>query len=200
LRDATFSVGAGEAVALVGPSGAGKTTLLRALAGVFPPDRGRLDVRGRIGSVLSTEAGLMPFLTGRENCQLLGVLAGLSRAGSRAVLGEVKERSGLEDAFDRPVASYSQGMLARLGFAVVERAEPSVLLLDEAHEALDGEFRTVVEATAHKIVRRGGIVVASGHDHGLLARLCVRALLIRDGRVEYDGGFAEVLERSAASP
>jgi ABC-type polysaccharide/polyol phosphate transport system ATPase subunit len=192
VRDASFAIGPGEAVALVGPSGAGKTTLLRVLAGVFPPDRGRVDVRGRVGSLLSTEAGLIPFLTGSENAQLLGVLAGLSRAAARAGLASVRERSGLGDAFERPVASYSQGMLARLGFAVVESARPEVLLLDEVHEALDGDFRDVLEESASELVRAGGIVVATGHDHALLARLCSRALLVRDGRVEASGAFGEI--------
>jgi ABC-type polysaccharide/polyol phosphate transport system ATPase subunit len=192
LRDITFTIGPGEAVALIGPSGAGKTTLLRAIARVLVPDEGRLSVDGRVGSLLSIDAGLMSTLTGRENCALLGVLAGLSRRESRAALEPVLVRSKLGDAFDRPVSSYSQGMRARLGFAVAEETDPTILLLDEVHEALDHEFRAVVAERAAAIVAGGGIVVAAGHDHPLLESLSERALLMDGGRVERDGSFLEL--------
>ncbi len=192
LKDVSFEVGPGEAVALVGPSGAGKTTLLRTIAGVFTSDAGRLDVHGRVGSLLSIEAGLLGRLTGRENGVLLGVLAGLSRHEARAALEEIRAASGLGESFERPVSSYSQGMRARLGFAVADRADPQILLLDEVHEALDHAFREVVEERAGEILGRGGVVIAAGHDHPLLERLCTRAFLMREGRVERDGSFAEV--------
>ena len=179
-------------MALLGPSGAGKSTLLRTIAQVFLPDAGRIDVRGRVGSLLSIDAGLMDTLTGRENSSLLGVLAGLGRRESRAALDAMKERSRLGDAFERPVSSYSQGMRARLGFAVADETDPEILLLDEVHEALDHEFRDVVEERARQIVDRGGIIVAAGHDHPLLERLCTRAFLIGGGRIERDDEFAAV--------
>jgi ABC-type polysaccharide/polyol phosphate transport system ATPase subunit len=192
LRDVTFELEPGEAVALIGPSGSGKTTLLRTIAGVLTPDRGRIEVEGQVASLLSIDAGLMPVLTGRENARLLGVLAGLTRVEARRRLRAVQERTGLGDEFDRPVSSYSQGMRARLGFAVAEQAEPSILLLDEVHEALDHEFRTIVEERAAETVNEGGIVVAAGHDHPMLERLCTRALLLEDGRLVGDGPFTAV--------
>jgi ABC-type polysaccharide/polyol phosphate transport system ATPase subunit len=193
-----FRAGAGEGVALIGANGAGKTTLLRVLAGVMPADVGHVSVRGRIGSLLSIEAGLMPTLTGRENTMLLGVLAGLSRAESRAALPHVEARSELGRGFERPVSSYSQGMRARLGFAVMELANPEILLLDEVHEALDHEFREFVGRRARAILDAGGIVVAAGHDHGVLKELCPRGVLLDGGRVEADGPFSDVLERYLA--
>lgn len=193
LRGLDLSLEPGEGVALVGPSGSGKTTLLRTMAGVLAPDEGRIEVRGRIGSLLSTEAGLVWSLSGRENCDLLGVLGGLSARETRSRLHWMKERSGVGEAFDRPVSTYSQGMLARLGFAVVECLHPQLLLLDEVHEALDHEFRALVEARAAEIVAGGGIVVATGHDHELLGRLCRRALWLEDGRVREDGDFEDVV-------
>jgi ABC-type polysaccharide/polyol phosphate transport system ATPase subunit len=192
LRDVSLSMGPGEGVALMGPSGSGKTTLLRVLAGVLEPDTGNLEVQGQVGSLLSIGAGLMPMLTGRENSQLLGVLAGLSREGADEALPRVAERIDLEEMFDRPVGSYSQGMRARLGFAVAEEADPRILLLDEVHEALDHEFREIVEAKARSILDGGGIVVAAGHDHPLLERLCTRAILLRRGEVVGDGEFSAV--------
>ena len=192
LREIGFEVSAGESVALIGPSGSGKTTLLRVIAGVLEPDEGSLRISGQIGSLLSVGAGLMGPLTGRENSLLLGVLAGLPRARTRAALPEVRARAKLEDAFDLPVRSYSQGMRARLGFAVAEETEPNILLLDEVHEALDHEFREFVARRAEATLESGGIVMAAGHDHPLLDRLCDRAILLRKGRLAADGEFDAV--------
>jgi lipopolysaccharide transport system ATP-binding protein len=192
VRDLDFAIGPGEGVALIGPSGSGKTTVLRLIAGVFSPDAGRLEVIGRVGSLLSTEAGLLGLLTGRENAALLGVLAGMSRAQAEAQLEQIKRTTHLDDAFERPVLSYSEGMKARLGFAVAEHAGPDILVLDEVHEALDHEFRERVAERADAVREAGGIVVAAGHDHPLLATFCERALWLRDGQVEADGGFEEV--------
>jgi ABC-type polysaccharide/polyol phosphate transport system ATPase subunit len=192
VRHVSFELGPGDSVALLGPSGSGKTTLLRLIAGVLDPDEGQLEVRGRVGSLLSIEAGLMSTLTGRENAQLLGVLAGMTRKESRAALAGVRERGQLAEAFDRPVASYSQGMRARLGLTVAEEVEPEILLLDEVHEALDHSFRAVIARHTRAIVERGGIVVAAGHDHPLLREFCTRALLVREGSLVAEGPFDEV--------
>ncbi|MBA3263099.1 MAG: ABC transporter ATP-binding protein [Thermoleophilaceae bacterium] len=192
LREMAFAIGPGEGVALIGPSGSGKTTVLRLIAGVLSPDAGRLDVNGRVGSLLSTEAGLLGLLTGRENATLLGVLAGMSRAQSEAALDEVKHATHLADAFDRPVLSYSEGMKARLGFAVADHTGPDILVLDEVHEALDHEFRQIVAERAHLALSAGGVVVAAGHDHPLLATFCDRALWLADGHIAADGPFEEV--------
>jgi homopolymeric O-antigen transport system ATP-binding protein len=200
LRGVSFSIGPGESVALLGPSGSGKTTLLRVLAGVLAPDTGRLEVNGRVGSLLSTEAGLMPTLTGRENAALLGVLAGLTRSESDAALEGVQERSRLGEGFDRPVSTYSQGMRARLGLTVADEVEPRIVLLDEVHEALDHAFRAVIADRVQALLDAGGIALAAGHDHPLLERFCTRALLLREGRVLADGPFAEVRAAYLGSP
>jgi ABC-type polysaccharide/polyol phosphate transport system ATPase subunit len=191
LRNVTFDMEPGRGYALIGRSGSGKTTLLRLVASVLLPDAGRLEIRGRVASLLSTDAGLLSVLTGRENALHLGVLAGLSRRESRAALSQVKERSKLGDYFERPVSSYSQGMRARLGLAVADEIDPQILLLDEVHEALDHEFRRVLEDRAHEILANGGIVVAAGHDHEMLGRLCRRALWLEQGELKAEGGIDE---------
>ena len=192
LRDLDLEIDGGDTLALIGPNGAGKTTLLRVLAGVLPADEGVVSIDGRVGSLLSIQAGVTARLTGRENAMLLGVLKGLSRPESRLALEEVRERSGLGDSFEHPVSTYSQGMRARLGFAVVDRLEPQVLLLDEVHEALDHDFRRGMEGRARDVVEAGGIVVAAGHDHAELSRLCDEALLLDDGHVSARGPLAEL--------
>jgi ABC-type polysaccharide/polyol phosphate transport system ATPase subunit len=195
LRDVTFSIGAGVGTALIGPSGSGKTTLLRVLAGVYSPDRGRIEIQGRVASLLSIDAGLLSLLTGRENALLLGVLGGLSRRAALRALGDVKARSALGEAFERPVLTYSQGMKARLGLAVAEEAVPQILVLDEVHEALDHEFRHFLQERAHALLEAGGIVVAAGHDHPMLASLCSRALWLENGSIREYGAFEEVQPR-----
>jgi ABC-type polysaccharide/polyol phosphate transport system ATPase subunit len=195
LRDVSFAVAPGEGVALLGASGSGKSTLLRTIAGVLEPDVGRLETRGRLGALLSVHAGVMALLTGRENTVLLGVLAGMTPAEARASMDEVQRRSGLGEQYERLVASYSQGMRARLGLAVVELTGPAILLLDEVHEALDHEFRDHVEEYAHRLLADGGIVVATGHDHPMLERLCTRALLLEAGHLVADGQFHAVQHR-----
>jgi ABC-type polysaccharide/polyol phosphate transport system ATPase subunit len=192
LRDLDLEVRPGQCMALVGPNGAGKTTLLRAIAGVLVADEGRLEVNGRLGTLLSVQAGLIPPLTGRESCRLLCALAGVPRARIRSLLPRLQVVSGLAQAFDRPVSSYSQGMRARLGFATIAHTEPEILLLDEVHEALDRDFRDQLEGEVRRITEAGGIVLTAGHDHEGLERLAPRAVVLENGSVIAEGSFAEV--------
>jgi ABC-type polysaccharide/polyol phosphate transport system ATPase subunit len=189
VRNVSFATSGGEGIALIGPSGSGKTTILRLLAGIYFPDEGSLSVRGRIASLLAVEAGLLSLLTGRENATLLGVLGGLSYRASRNARNSIKERSQLGDAFEHPVLTYSHGMRARLGLAVAEGLDAQVLILDEVHEALDHEFRAHLEQRARSLIERGGVVVAAGHDHPMLARFCTRAIWLDEGSVRADGPF-----------
>jgi ABC-type polysaccharide/polyol phosphate transport system ATPase subunit len=190
LDGVTLEFAPGDTVALLGESGSGKTTLLRTLAGVLVPDGGSLRVEGRVASLLSTGAGLMSELTGRENAYLLGVLEGLTAEESEAALPAIAERSELGAAFELPVSSYSEGMRGRLGFASAVVRRPGLLLLAAVPLGLDPAFRAKVEATARDVAAGGGIVVAAGHDHALLERLCTRAIWLRHGAVAMDADFA----------
>ena len=202
LRGVSLRLEAGQGLALVGPTGSGKTTLLRVLAGVMPPDEGSVEVQGRVSTMLATGFGLQAVLTGRENSLLLAVLAGFSLAEARERLNEIADRSKLGDAFDRPIHTYSQGMRARLHLASIESIPSDVLLLDEAFESLDHAFRAVIEEHGRQVRERGGIVVAAGHDHAALERLCSRAAWLDRGSMRAEGPFAEVVEayRAQATP
>jgi ABC-type polysaccharide/polyol phosphate transport system ATPase subunit len=191
VKDVSLELRPGDSVALLGPSGSGKTTLLRAIAGVLPADAGSVDVSGRVGCLLSTEAGLLPTLSGRENAVLLGVLAGRSRSSARNGVEQVKARSGLDSAFDRHASSLSAGMKARLGVATALETQPQILLLDEVHEALDHEFREQLAADASAITGAGGIVLAAGQDLSLLGKMCRRGVFMLGGSVETDGPFEQ---------
>lgn len=193
LRDLDLELAPGSGVALVGPTGSGKTTLLRVLAGVLTPDAGSIEVRGDVGSLLSTGAGVGALLTGRENALLLAVLAGISLGAARRELEPIAERAQLGDAFERPLHTYSEGMRARLHFAVIQAVSPQLMLLDEVFEALDHEFREQVEDYARSVRSRGGIVVAAGHDHTALARICPQAMLLQGGHARAFGDFADVI-------
>jgi ABC-type polysaccharide/polyol phosphate transport system ATPase subunit len=200
LRNVELALEPGEALALVGATGSGKTSLLRVLAGVLPVDEGTVAVEGQVGSLLAADAGLQVLLTGRENSELLGVLAGMGLAEARAAVAGTAERAQLGAAFDRPVHTYSQGMRARLGLAVIRATSPTVLLLDEVFEALDHEFRAIVESYARELRAAGGIVVAAGHDHAALARICPRAAWIEAGHVRSEGAFDEVIGAYREAP
>lgn len=194
LRWLDFTAAPGEGVALLGATGSGKTTLLRAIASVMPADEGSIEVRGRVASMISINAGLIESLTGRENAMLLGVLTGLTRRDCRERLDRIKSESELGSAFDEPASSYSQGMRARLSFTACTQIEPDVLVLDEVHEAFDHHWRARLSDRCRGIRAHGGVVVAAGHDHGILGELCDRAAHLEEGRVVKSGTFAEVRE------
>lgn len=193
LRGIELDLEPGSGAALIGPTGSGKTTMLRMIAGVIPPDEGTLEVEGRVATLLSTGAGLGALLTGRENAVLLAVLAGLTMSEAEDELDSIAERSDLEEAFDRPLHTYSEGMRARLHFAVIQATTPAVMLLDEVFEALDHEFRSRVEGYARALRDRGGVVVAAGHDHVALAEICPQAILLDHGHVRASGAFDDVV-------
>jgi ABC-type polysaccharide/polyol phosphate transport system ATPase subunit len=195
LRDVSFSVDAGEAIGLIGRNGSGKTTLLRLLAGIIRPTSGGVEVGGRVGSLLELGAGFHPDFTGRENVFLNGSILGLDRATVRRHLDEIVAFAGLEQFIDLPVRTYSSGMAMRLGFAVAAHLEADVLLLDEVFAVGDEEFQRKCFGKIFEFKQRGGTIVFVSHDAAAVERLCERAVLLREGRVEVDGPTQEALAR-----
>jgi lipopolysaccharide transport system ATP-binding protein len=195
LRDASVLVEPGEAVGLVGRNGSGKTTLLKLVAGIIKPTSGRADVGGRIGSLLELGAGFHPDFTGRENVYLNGSLLGLSRRVVREHLDEIVAFAGIDEFVDLPVRTYSSGMAMRLGFAVAAHLDVDVLLLDEVFAVGDEEFQRKCFGKIFEFKQRGGTIVFVSHDASAVERLCERTVLLRGGRIEFDGPTHDAILR-----
>jgi ABC-type polysaccharide/polyol phosphate transport system ATPase subunit len=195
LRDVSLTIAAGESVGLVGRNGSGKSTLLRLIAGIIRPTSGRVSTGGRIGSLLELGAGFHPDFTGRENVELNGALQGLSRARLRERFDEIVAFAELEHAIDRPVRTYSSGMYMRLGFAIAAHLDADVLLLDEVFAVGDEAFQRKCFGKIFEFKQRGGTIVFVSHDASQVERLCERAVLLREGRLEFDGPTHEAIVR-----
>ncbi len=195
LRDVSFQVEPGSAVGLVGRNGSGKTTLLRLLSGIIRPSSGRVEVGGRVGSLLELGAGFHPDLTGRENVFLNGSIHGLKRVTIREQLDEIVAFAGLEQFIDLPVRTYSSGMYMRLGFAIAAHIDADVLLLDEVFAVGDEQFQRKCFGKIFEFKRRGGTIVFVSHDASAVERLCDRAVLLQGGLVSFDGPTHEAIVR-----
>jgi lipopolysaccharide transport system ATP-binding protein len=195
LQDVSVAVEPGEAVGLIGRNGSGKTTLLRVVAQIIKPTRGRVSVGGRVGSLLELGAGFHPEFTGRENVYLNGSIHGLKRRTITEHLDEIVAFAELERFIDLPVRTYSSGMYMRLGFAVAAHLDADVLLLDEVFAVGDEEFQRKCFARVSEFKQRGGTIVFVSHDASAVERLCERAVLLRNGRVDVDGPTREALAR-----
>ena len=195
LRDVSVRVEPGEAIGLVGRNGSGKTTLLRLVAGIISPTSGRVDVEGRVGSLLELGAGFHPEFTGRENVYLNGAILGLKRRAIREHMDEIVAFSELERFIDLPVRTYSSGMVMRLGFAVAAHLQSDVLLLDEVFAVGDEEFQRKCFGKVFELKQRGATIVFVSHDASAVQRLCERAVLLREGKVEVDGAVRDAIAR-----
>src|SRR5436190_6870444 len=141
LRDVTFSVRRGEALAVIGPNGAGKSTLLKLLTEITAPTAGEIRLYGRLSALIEVGSGFHPELTGRENIFLSGSILGMRRGEIRARLADIIEFAGVGDFIDAPVKWFSSGMYVRLGFAIAAHLDPQILLVDEALAVGDAEFQ-----------------------------------------------------------
>jgi ABC-type polysaccharide/polyol phosphate transport system ATPase subunit len=195
LRDVGFDVEPGSAVGLIGRNGSGKTTLLRLVSGIIKPTAGRVAVGGRVGSLLELGAGFHPDFTGRENVYLNGAIHGLKRAYIREQLDEIVDFAGLERFIDLPVRTYSSGMYMRLGFAIAAHLDSDVLLLDEVFAVGDEAFQRKCFGKIFEFKQRGGTIVFVSHDAVAVERLCERAILLREGRLDFDGPTREAIVR-----
>jgi ABC-type polysaccharide/polyol phosphate transport system ATPase subunit len=195
LENVSLDVQPGEAMGLVGRNGSGKSTLLRLIAGIIKPTEGRVEVGGRIGSLLELGAGFHPDFSGRENVFLNGAIYGLRRAQIRERFDEIVAFAELEQAIDRPVRTYSSGMYMRLGFAIAAHLDADILLLDEVFAVGDEAFQRKCFGKIFEFKQRGGTIVFVSHDASQVERLCERAVLLQEGRLVYDGPTHDAIVR-----
>ncbi len=195
LRDISFSVEPGESVGVVGRNGSGKTTLLRLIARIFAPTSGRIEASGSVGSLLGLGAGFHPEFTGRENVFLNAAIHGLPRRYVRERMDEIVAFAELERFIDLPVRTYSAGMYMRLGFALATHLNADVLLLDEVFAVGDEAFQRKCFGKIFEFKSRGGTIFFVSHSAAAVENLCERSLLLRAGRLDFDGPTRDAIAR-----
>ena len=188
LRHVDFRIERGDSFAVVGRNGSGKSTLLRVLSGVFAPDEGRVVNTLGPAFLLTINLGFVQYLSGRENAIMAGLLQGRRRRDVLNRIEDIKELSGLEDAFEDPIASYSSGMTGRLGFAASFYFDPAVLLIDEAFSAGDDEFkRKATSLMTEKLKSDEMTFVFVSHNIGQVRQLCQHGIWLDNGAIAAQG-------------
>jgi ABC-type polysaccharide/polyol phosphate transport system ATPase subunit len=195
VRDVSLQIEPGESVGFMGRNGSGKTTFLRLIAGVYRPSSGRLDVEGRVGSLLELGAGFHPDFTGRENIYLSASIYGLRKKEVDRRLEEIIEFSELGRFIDLPVRTYSAGMHMRLGFSIATNVDAEILLLDEVFAVGDEAFQRKCIDRILGFREQGRTIAFVSHSAATMERMCDRAVLLRQGVVEYDGETGEAIRR-----
>ena len=205
LDDVSFEIQQGEAFGIVGRNGAGKSTLLKILGRISRPTRGRVEIWGRVGSLLEVGAGFHPELTGRENIFLNGAMLGMTRREIQGKFDSIVEFSETGDFLDTPVKRYSSGMYVRLAFAVAAHLEPDILLVDEVLAVGDAAFQKKCLGKMREVSRNDGrTVLFVSHNMGAVTALTSRSLFLDSGRVAAIGPTPDVvrayLARQAETP
>lgn len=193
VNDVSFQLNGGEALGIMGVNGCGKTTLLRILNGVYAPDKGRIQIRGRVGALIAAGAGFAPMLTGRENVYVNGALLGLSTREIDGLMDEIIAFSELDHFIDLPVRNYSSGMYVRLGFAIAALSRPDVLLMDEVLAVGDLNFQKKCFDHILQLKRQGAAIILVSHSPGAIWSVCDRGLFMNRGSVLVDGPAEETI-------
>jgi lipopolysaccharide transport system ATP-binding protein len=194
LKDVSVDVQPGEVVGIVGRNGAGKSTLLKILSRITKPTRGRVELHGRVGSLLEVGTGFHPELTGRENIYLNGSILGMRRREIAAKFDDIVEFSGVGKFLETPVKRYSSGMYVRLAFAVAANLEPEILLVDEVLAVGDQEFQKKCLGKMTSVARSGRTVFFVSHQMAAVEALCSRVLVLEKGSLVTDGAPNEGIE------
>jgi ABC-2 type transport system ATP-binding protein len=199
LDDIDIVVGEGEAVALLGYNGSGKSTLLKLVSGVLRPDAGTVLTRGRVAGLIEVGAGFHPDLSGRENVYLNAAILGMSKAEIDARFDEIVEFSEIGEFIDTEVKHYSSGMFVRLAFSVAIHTSLDVLLVDEVLAVGDAPFRAKCKDKIRELVAQDKTLFIVSHDLDMVSELCERGIVLRRGRMIFDGPAAEAIEQLKAS-
>ena len=195
LNEVSFTLYKGESLGIIGRNGAGKSTLLQLLAGITSPDKGTLINHGYKPSLLTLQAGFVPYLTGRENALLNGMILGLKKTDIMDRMEDIHDFSGLNSFFDQPINSYSSGMKARLGFSIAFQLNPDILLVDEVLGVGDEAFRKKSTQKMKDKIKSEQTVVLVSHSGVTIKELCDRAVWIESGISRVEGKPEDVLEQ-----
>jgi lipopolysaccharide transport system ATP-binding protein len=193
LDDVSFEVKHGEAVGIIGRNGAGKSTLLKVLSRITSPTRGRVDIYGRVGSLLEVGTGFHPELTGRENIYLNGAILGMSRKEIDSKFDEIVAFAEIERFLDTPVKFYSSGMYVRLAFAVAAHLEPEILVVDEVLAVGDAEFQKKCLGKMGDVAHEGRTVLFVSHNMAAISSLCKSGILLDLGQMINQGDIKRVV-------
>lgn len=193
-QNISFELKRGECLGLIGKNGAGKTTLLKILNGLIKPDKGRIEMRGRIGALIALGAGFNPVLTGRENVFIAGSVLGFTKKEIYNIYDEIIDFAGIEKYMETPVQSYSSGMQVRLGFAVASSMKPDILLVDEVLAVGDMAFRVKCYNRIKEILKNTGVVLVS-HNMNDIAKVANQVLVLSSGERKYLGGTTGGIEQ-----
>jgi teichoic acid transport system ATP-binding protein len=194
VGDVSFEVPHGTVFGIVGVNGAGKSTLLRTIAGILPPTEGRIEVHGRVSTLLALGVGFKGELTGRENVVLGGLAAGLSRAELAAKYDDIAEFAELGDFMDMPMRNYSSGMYGRLAFSVAVNVEPDILLIDEALSVGDARFKEKSFEKMRELCAQARTILLVSHGLRSIRKLCDEVLWMHNGRIEMRGEPEPVID------
>lgn len=199
LKDVSFEVQPGEVVGIIGRNGAGKSTLLKILSRITEPTEGRVEVRGRVGSLLEVGTGFHPELTGRENVYLNGAILGMKRAEVDKKFDEIVAFAEVEKFIDTPVKYYSSGMYVRLAFSVAAHLDTDILLVDEVLSVGDVKFQQKCMGKMQDRAFAEKTVLFVSHNLPAVAQFCQRALLLEGGRLAADDDSDRVIARYLGS-
>lgn len=194
LRNFSCQVAEGEGLGIIGPNGAGKSTLLKLISGIFPPDKGHIRVKGRVGSLIEVGAGLHPLLTGRENIFLKGAVLGMSQKELRRNLDNIIAFADLGDFLDTPVRFYSNGMHVRLGFSIAAFCEPQILLVDEALAVGDMRFQYRCIERMRDLRAQGAAILYVSHNLATIRELCDTGVVLVTGHCTEKQTAAEAVD------
>jgi len=194
LKDVSFEIKRGEVVGIIGRNGAGKSTLLKILSRITEPSEGRVEIKGRVASLLEVGTGFHPELTGRENIFLNGAILGMSRAEIRRKFDEIVAFAEVEKFLDTPVKHYSSGMYVRLAFAVAAHLEPEILIVDEVLAVGDAEFQKKCLGKMQDVAGHGRTVLFVSHQLPSVRSLCGRAFLMEKGYIQKEGAAAALID------
>lgn len=196
LKDIEFAIQPGDRVGIIGRNGAGKSTLLKILSRITEPTHGRIEINGRVASLLEVGTGFHPELTGRENIFLNGAILGMGRAEIKKKFDEIVDFSEVEKFLDTPVKRYSSGMYVRLAFAVAAHLEPEILIVDEVLAVGDAQFQKKCLGKMEDVSsKQGRTVLFVSHNMNVIRSLCSTGIMLGNGRIIATGSTNEVVEK-----